>query len=62
VLTFINLFKYVDRWVVASILEPMKADLHLTDTQLGWLASGFIIVYSMTSPCWSCRGRSRWRG
>lgn len=61
VLTFINLFNYVDRWVVAAILEPMKADLHLTDTQLGWLASGFIIVYSMTSPIFGSLGDSRKR-
>lgn len=61
VLTFINLFNYVDRWVVAAILEPMKADLHLTDTQLGWLASGFIIVYSMTSPIFGSLGDSKKR-
>lgn len=61
ILTFINLFNYVDRWVVAAILEPMKADLHLTDTQLGWLASGFIIVYSMTSPIFGSLGDSKKR-
>jgi len=61
VLTFINLFNYVDRWVVAAILEPMKADLHLTDTQLGWLASGFIIVYSVTSPVFGSLGDTRKR-
>lgn len=61
VLTFINLFNYVDRWVVAAILEPMKADLKLSDTQLGWLASGFIVVYSLTSPVFGSLGDTRKR-
>ena len=50
ILTFINLFNYIDRWVLAAVLEAVKADLGLTDSNLGWLASGFIIVYSLASP------------
>jgi MFS transporter, Spinster family, sphingosine-1-phosphate transporter len=61
ILTFINLFNYVDRWVVAAVLEPMKADLGLTDTQLGWLASGFILVYAFTSPVFGSLGDRRAR-
>jgi MFS family permease len=61
ILTFINLFNYVDRWVVAAVLEPMKRDLGLTDTQLGWLASGFIIVYAFTSPVFGSLGDRRKR-
>lgn len=61
ILTFINLFNYVDRWVVAAVLEPMKADLGLSDTQLGWLASGFIIVYAFTSPVFGTLGDRRKR-
>jgi MFS family permease len=61
ILTFINLFNYVDRWVVAAVLEPMKLDLGLSDTQLGWLASGFIIVYAFTSPIFGSLGDRRAR-
>lgn len=61
ILTFINLFNYVDRWVVAAVLEPMKLDLGLTDTQLGWLASGFIVVYAFTSPVFGTLGDRRKR-
>ncbi|HEY0141229.1 MAG TPA: MFS transporter [Thermoanaerobaculia bacterium] len=61
ILTFINLFNYVDRWVIAAILEPMKAELGLTDSQLGWIGSGFIIVYALTSPLFGWLGDKRAR-
>jgi MFS family permease len=60
VLTFINLFNYLDRWVLPAVLESIKRDLRLSDTQLGWLATGFIIVYVLTSPVFGTLGdRSR---
>jgi MFS transporter, Spinster family, sphingosine-1-phosphate transporter len=60
ILTFINLFNYVDRWVLSAILEPIRQELGLTDTQLGLLGSGFIIVYSVTSPLFGMFG-DRWK-
>jgi len=57
VLTFINLFNYVDRWVVSAVLESLKhSELHLTDTQLGFLPTGFLIVYTLTSPIFGTLG------
>jgi MFS family permease len=56
VLTFVNLFNYLDRNVVASLLESLKADLHLTDSQLGFLGTGFILVYVVTSPVFGTLG------
>ena len=57
VLTFINLFNYVDRWVVSAVLESLrKSELHLTDTQLGLLPTGFLIVYTLTSPIFGTLG------
>ncbi|HEV8431939.1 MAG TPA: MFS transporter [Thermoanaerobaculia bacterium] len=56
VLTFINLFNYLDRWVLSSVLEAIKRDLHFSDTQLGSLATGFIIVYMLTSPVFGTLG------
>jgi MFS family permease len=50
VLTFINLFNYIDRWVLSAVVEPLRHDLHLSDTQLGFLNTGFILVYTLTSP------------
>ncbi len=61
VLTFINLFNYLDRWVLAAVLEPIRLDLGLTDTQLGMLGSGFIVIYSLTSPVFGSLGDRRAR-
>lgn len=61
ILTFINLFNYLDRFVLAAVLESIrKSELHLTDSQLGWLASGFIIVYMAVSPVFGTLG-DRWK-
>ncbi len=61
ILTFINLFNYVDRWVVAAVIEPIKQELGLTDGQLGWIGAGFIIVYTITSPVFGILGDRRRR-
>lgn len=61
VLTFINLFNYLDRWVLPAVLEGIKRDLHLSDANLGWLATGFIIVYMLTSPVFGTLGDRRRR-
>lgn len=51
VLTFINLFNYLDRYVVSALVEPLKASpLALSDTQAGLLVTGFVIVYMCASP------------
>jgi len=56
VLTFINLFNYLDRWVISSVLDPIKASLHMSDAQLGWVGTGFIVVYMATSPIFGSLG------
>lgn len=39
-LALVNVANYMDRSIVGVLMEPMRADLHLTDTQLG-LMTGF---------------------
>ncbi|HEX6084029.1 MAG TPA: MFS transporter [Thermoanaerobaculia bacterium] len=56
VLTFINLFNYIDRWVVAAVVEPVKRDLGLSDTQMGLIATSFIFVYMLVSPVFGILG------
>ena len=56
VLTFINLLNYIDRWVVAAVVEPVKRDLGLTDVQMGFIGSSFIIVYTIASPVFGYLG------
>ena len=50
ILTFINFLNYIDRYVLASVFEPIKRELHFTDAELGWAFSAFMITYSVTSP------------
>ncbi|HKF43697.1 MAG TPA: MFS transporter [Thermoanaerobaculia bacterium] len=62
VLTFINLFNYLDRYVVASLVESLKkSELALSDTQAGSLVTGFVIVYMLTSPLFGTLGDRRGR-
>src|ERR1051325_4005937 len=62
VLTFINLFNYVDRWVVSAVVESLrKSELHLSDTQIGFIPTGFLIVYMLTSPVFGTLGDRRRR-
>jgi MFS family permease len=48
-LTLVNLLNYLDRNVVYAVFEPIKRDLHLTDAQLGWLGSAYIILLSLAA-------------
>ncbi|MFN2635110.1 MAG: spinster family MFS transporter [Thermoanaerobaculia bacterium] len=51
ILTLLNLFNYLDRYVLASLFESLKAsELHLSDKQLGSLFTAFLVVYMLTSP------------
>lgn len=45
-----NLLNYVDRQVLYAVLPLIKADLSLSDTQLGGLASAFMLVYMLAAP------------
>ena len=60
VLTLVNMFNYLDRWVVSALVESLKkSPLALTDTQLGALMPGFLIVYMLTSPLFGSLGDRR---
>jgi MFS transporter, Spinster family, sphingosine-1-phosphate transporter len=48
--SLINLVNYVDRYVVAAVLEPLGVDLGLDDAQRGRLTFVFVIVYMMAAP------------
>ena len=62
VLTLINLFNYLDRYVVASLVESLKkSELHLSDTQAGSLMTGFVLVYMLASPIFGTLGDRRGR-
>ncbi len=49
-LTAINLVNYVDRSVVAAVLDPLGKGLSLNNEQLGSLTFVFLIVYMIAAP------------
>ena len=55
-LTGLNLFNYLDRYVLASVIPPIKAELQLSDGQIGWLSSAFMIGYFATAPIFGYLG------
>ncbi len=62
VLSFINLFSYLDRYVVSALIESLKhSELALSDANLGSLMSGFLVVYTLTAPVFGALGDRRSR-
>ena len=48
-LAVINLLNYIDRNVIYALFESIKRDLSLSDAQLGWLGSAYILVFSVAA-------------
>ncbi|MEP6883890.1 MAG: MFS transporter [Gammaproteobacteria bacterium] len=62
ILSFINLFSYLDRYIVSALAESLKhANMGLSDANLGSLMSGFLIVYTLTAPIFGALGDRRSR-
>lgn len=49
-LTGINLVNYLDRYVVAAVIEPLGRDLGLSDLQRGWVNGVFLLAYMLAAP------------
>ncbi|MBY0503556.1 MAG: MFS transporter [Bryobacteraceae bacterium] len=49
-LWFAGLLNYLDRQVIFSVFPLLKADLQLTDAQLGLAGAAFLWIYSLLSP------------
>jgi predicted MFS family arabinose efflux permease len=62
ILSFINLFNYLDRYLVSALVERLKhSELALSDAELGALMSGFLAVYTLTAPIFGALGDRRAR-
>lgn len=55
-LTLINLFNYLDRYILLALGPAIKRDLGLSDTQIGLLASAFMVSYFLISPLFGVLG------
>jgi MFS family permease len=49
VLAIANLLSFINRNIVFALFESIKLDLSLSDTQLGWLASAYVLVFSLAA-------------
>ena len=48
-LTLINVVNYLERNAIFALFEPLKRDLNLTDSHLGWLGSAYVLVFSVAA-------------
>jgi len=56
ILTGLNLFNYLDRNVLAAVLDPVQEEFHLTDEQGGRLNTAFMLGYFITAPLFGYLG------
>lgn len=50
ILTVINFLNYIDQMLLSAVLEKIRLEFHLNDTQGGLLGSLFVISYTLASP------------
>lgn len=48
-LTLAYIFSMLDRYILGYLTKPIKADLGFTDTQMGWLALAFTLLYAFAA-------------
>ena len=52
----VNLLNYIDRQVLFAVFPLIKADLVITDTELGFLGSAFMLSYLLLAPLFGWLG------
>jgi MFS family permease len=52
----VNLLNYIDRQVLFAVFPLIKIDLKLTDTELGFLGSAFMLSYLLIAPLFGWLG------
>ncbi|GCE49470.1 sugar phosphate permease [Thermosporothrix hazakensis] len=48
-LLIINILNYTDRAILPVVQTQIKTEFHLSDTELGWLISSFLLVYGIAT-------------
>src|SRR5450759_3304229 len=51
VLFLVNVLNFYDRQTLAAILEPLRHEFSLSDTQLGGLFTLFTVVFALATKC-----------
>jgi MFS family permease len=44
-----NLLSFINRNVIFGLFDPIKTELAISDTQLGWLASAYVLIFSLAA-------------
>lgn len=60
-LTGMNLLNYIDRFVLPAIVESVKRDIPMTDSEQGVALTSFIWVYMLAAPLFGRLGDTRSR-
>lgn len=62
-LILINVFNYVDRQVLAGVELPISKTFNATQTMMGWLVTGFLLVYMVFAPAfgWWADRYNKWK-
>ena len=47
ILFAINILNFYDRQVLSSLTEPVRKEFHLSDSQVGGIATAFTLVYAL---------------
>lgn len=55
----VNFLNYIDRYVIAAVAPLLQRDFALSDTQIGWIGSMFMVAYMFASPFTGVMG-DRW--
>ncbi len=55
-LTLINLFNYLDRYILVALSPTIKHEMSLSDTQVGFLTTAFMLTYFLCSPLFGWLG------
>ena len=50
ILWFVSMLNYLDRLLIASMRDPIKESIPMTDAEFGLLTSVFLLVYAILSP------------
>jgi MFS family permease len=44
-----NLLSFINRNIIFGLFDPIKAELSISDAQLGWLASAYVLIFSLAA-------------
>jgi predicted MFS family arabinose efflux permease len=47
ILFAINILNFYDRQALSTLTEPVRKEFHLSDTQIGWMTTAFLLLYAV---------------